>query len=68
MVARCSRRSDLTPGGGGLMTNGCLSSIADGVLHFRLLNGFILSFTLQGLQWPPSFCLGKGGGGSTVGL
>lgn len=46
------------------MTNGCLSSSADGVLHFRLLNGFILSFTPQGLQRPPSFCLswlGKGG-------
>lgn len=46
------------------MTNGCLSSSADAVLHFRLLNGFILSFTPQGLQRPPSFCLswrGKGG-------
>lgn len=50
------------------MTNGCLSSIADGVLHFRLLNGFILSFTPQGLQWPrASVRLGRGGGG-TAGL
>lgn len=65
MVARFSQRSGLTlGGGGGLMTNGCLSSIADGALPsaMSLLNGFILSFTLQGLQQPrPSVCLGRGG-------
>lgn len=71
------RREEEEVEGGVLMTNGCLSSIADGALASAvgLLNGFILSFTLQGLQQPhPSVCPGwgrmggEGGGDGTVGL
>lgn len=54
------------------MTNGCLSSVADGALASAtgMLNACFLSFTLQGLQQPhPSICPGWGGGGDgTMGL
>lgn len=53
------------------MTNGCLSSIADGALAsaMGLLNGFFLSFT--GSPAAPPFSLswlGRRGGDGTVGL
>ena len=45
MVGRCSRRSDLTPGRGSLMTNWCLTSITVSTLPTLVgsLNGSILS-------------------------
>lgn len=52
MVGRCSRRSELTPRRGGLMTNWCLSSITVCTLPtpVGLLNGSILSVSPQFLS------------------
>lgn len=56
MVGRCSRRSDLTPRRGGLMTNWCSSSIIVSTLPtpLGLLNGSIL---LVAPLLPPSCSL-----------
>lgn len=59
MVGRCSRRSDLTPRRGGLMTNWCSSSIIVSTLPtpLGLLNGSILSVTPLFLPLALSLCL-----------